>query len=240
MERLDKILSSQNIGSRKEIAAMAKKGRIAVNGAIEKNAARKVDPETDVLSVDGAPVRFRRHVYYMLHKPAGVLSAARDSRAETVLDLLPEELRRRGLFPAGRLDKDTEGLLILTDDGDFAHRMLSPKRHVEKEYHARLDRPVTDDDIAAFAQGLELSDMVCLPAKVEIREAGETPLVSIVLTEGKFHQVKRMFLARGCAVTYLKRVRIGRLLLDPALPPGQVRELTEAEQAAVFEEETAL
>ena len=235
MERLDKILSSQNIGSRKEIAALAKKGQICVNGIVEKNPARKVDPETDQISVDGTPVRYRQYVYYMLHKPAGVLSASRDSRAETVLDLLPEEMRRRDLFPAGRLDKDTEGLLLLTDDGDFAHRMLSPKHHVEKEYHARLDRPVTEEDIAAFANGLVLSDMVCLPAKAEILEAGETPLVSIVLAEGKFHQVKRMFLSRGCTVTYLKRVRIGALKLDPKLPKGQARELTETEIAAIFQ-----
>lgn len=235
MERLDKVLSSQNIGSRKEIAALAKKGRICVNGIPEKNPARKIDPETDQITVDGTTVRYRRYVYYMLHKPAGVLSASRDSRAETVLDLLPEDLRRRGMFPAGRLDKDTEGLLLLTDDGDFAHRMLSPKYHVEKEYHARLDHPVTEKDIAAFAKGLILSDMVCLPAKVEILEAGETPLVSIVLTEGKFHQVKRMFLSRGCTVTYLTRVRIGALELDPRLSKGQARELTEKELDAVFQ-----
>ena len=215
---------------------MAKQGRITVNGAVVKNPAQKVEPEQDAVAVDGAVVSFQRYVYYMLHKPAGVLSAARDSRAETVLDLLPPEMRRRKLFPAGRLDKDTEGLLILTDDGDFAHRMLSPKKHVFKEYHAVLDRPIGPADIAAFAEGLELSDMTCLPAAVQVLEEGDTPLVSIAVCEGKFHQVKRMFAARGATVTYLKRVRIGGLWLDESLEKGQARPLTEEERDNIFAE----
>ena len=235
-ERLDKMLASQNYGSRKEIAAMAKSGRITVNGQTVKDAARKVEPEQDAIAVDGGLVSFQRHVYYMLHKPAGVLSAARDSRGQTVLDLLPPAMGRRNLFPAGRLDKDTEGLLILTDDGDFAHRMLSPKKHIFKEYHAVLDRPIGSADIGAFAEGLELSDMTCLPAAVEVLEAGETPLVSIAICEGKFHQVKRMFAARGAAVTYLKRVRIGRLRLDETLQKGEARPLTEEERDLIFAE----
>lgn len=235
MERLDKVLSSQNVGSRKEIGMMAKKGRITVNGVVVKKADQKVDPEQDVIAVDGVEITFQRFVYYMMHKPAGVLSAARDSRAETVVDLLPPEMVRRDLFPAGRLDKDTEGLLILTDDGDFAHRMLSPKKQIYKEYHARLDHPVGEVDVELFAKGLELSDMTCLPAKLRILEDGAEPLVSIEICEGKFHQVKRMFAARGCTVTYLKRVRIGSLRLDETLEKGQTRALTEAERKQIFE-----
>ena len=234
MERLDKVLSSQNVGSRKEIGMMAKKGRITVNGVVVKKADQKVDPEQDVIAVDGVEITFQRFVYYMMHKPAGVLSAARDSRAETVVDLLPPEMVRRDLFPAGRLDKDTEGLLILTDDGDFAHRMLSPKKQIYKEYHARLDHPVGEVDIELFAKGLELPDMTCLPAKLRILEDGAKPLVSIEICEGKFHQVKRMFAARGCTVTYLKRVRIGSLWLDETLEKGQTRALTEAERKQIF------
>lgn len=234
MERLDKVLSSQNVGSRKEIGMMAKKGRITVNGVVVKKADQKVDPEQDVIAVDGVEITFQRFVYYMMHKPAGVLSAARDSRAETVVDLLPPEMVRRDLFPAGRLDKDTEGLLILTDDGDFAHRMLSPKKQIYKEYHARLDHPVGEVDIELFAKGLELSDMTCLPAKLRILEDEAEPLVSIEICEGKFHQVKRMFAARGCTVTYLKRVRIGSLWLDETLEKGQTRALTEAERKQIF------
>lgn len=234
MERLDKVLSSQNVGSRKEIGMMAKKGRITVNGVVVKKADQKVDPEQDVIAVDGVEITFQRFVYYMMHKPAGVLSAARDSRAETVVDLLPPEMVRRDLFPAGRLDKDTEGLLILTDDGDFAHRMLSPKKQIYKEYHARLDHPVGEVDVELFAKGLELSDMTCLPAKLRILEDEAEPLVSIEICEGKFHQVKRMFAARGCTVTYLKRVRIGSLWLDETLEKGQTRALTEAERKQIF------
>jgi 16S rRNA pseudouridine516 synthase len=222
------------VGSRKEIASLAKQGRITVNGAVVKKADHKVIPEEDIIAVDGKPVSFQRYVYYMMHKPGGVLSAARDSRAETVVDLLPPELVRRNLFPAGRLDKDTEGLLILTDDGDFAHRMLSPKKQIWKEYHARLDHPVDESDIEAFAKGVPLSDFTCLPAKLEILENGDTPLVSVEICEGKFHQVKRMFLARGCTVTYLKRVRIGKLSLDSRLLKGQVRPMTEEELALIF------
>lgn len=234
-ERLDKVLVSQNVGSRKEIAAMAKKGRIAVNGEIVKKSDIKVAPEQDVITVDGKVLNFQRYVYYMMHKPGGVLSAARDTRAETVVDLLPPELARRNLFPAGRLDKDTEGLLILTDDGDFAHRMLSPKKQIFKEYHAVLDKPIGQVDIEAFEKGLELNDMTCLPAKLKILEDGPEQLVSVEICEGKFHQVKRMFASRGSTVMYLKRVRIGALHLDETLPKGETRPLTEAELAAIFE-----
>ena len=168
----------------------------------------------------------------MMNKPAGVLSAARDSRTPTVIDLLPEALRRRGLFPAGRLDKDTTGLLIITDDGDMAHRMLAPKSHVMKRYEAVLDIPADEEDVDAFAKGIPLQDFVCLPARLELEKG--TCIARVEVQEGKFHQVKRMFAARGKTVLTLKRLRIGGLDLDETLQPGQARELNEKEIALIF------
>nr|WP_319489411.1 pseudouridine synthase [uncultured Caproiciproducens sp.] len=234
MERLDKILALQNVGSRKDAGVMIRRGVVAVNGSAVKKADFKVDTQSDEVTVNGEILMIREYLYLMMNKPAGVLSAARDSRAKTVVDLLPPALKRRGLFPAGRLDKDTEGLLIITDDGVFAHRMLAPKSHVFKVYEAVLARPAAAADIAAFESGVELSDMTCLPAQLRVLEDGEHPRVSIRIREGKFHQVKRMFLARGNEVLKLKRVQIGALLLDERLAPGTARELDESEKNAVF------
>ena len=233
MERLDKVLVSQNIGSRKDCAGMIRRGEVQVNGILVKKPETKINPESDQITVGGRSLRFRRFVYLMMNKPAGVLSATRDPRASTVLDLLPEELSVKGMFPAGRLDRDTDGLLLLTNDGDFAHRMLSPKKHVFKVYHAELDGPVGEEDIQAFREGVELEDMVCLPAGLELLD-GQGIQVRVRICEGKFHQVKRMFQARGRRVVHLKRVRIGDLELDPALPAGGVRELTEEELSLIF------
>ena len=173
-ERLDKILASQNIGSRKDVGLLIRKGAITVNGLVVKKSDTKVDGDLDEICVNGISLQFKRHLYLMMNKPAGILSAARDSRMQTVLDLLPEVYRRRGLFPAGRLDRDTEGLLIITDDGDFAHKMLSPKSNVFKVYHAKLDAPVTDEDITAFETGIVIGDLHCLPAHLErLEKEGE-------------------------------------------------------------------
>lgn len=234
MDRLDKVLASQNIGSRKECGERIRRGEVSVNGGIVKRPEYKVDPERDEISLSGKPLRFRRFTYLMMNKPQGVLSATRDPKAQTVLDLLPPELSARGLFPAGRLDRDTEGLLIITNDGDFAHRMLSPKKHVYKIYHAVLDAPVGEADRLAFESGLELKDMTCLPAELAVLEEGEHPLVSVRVREGKFHQVKRMFLSRGRKVLRLKRVKIGGLELDKRLGPGETRELEPGEIAQIF------
>lgn len=236
-ERLDKILSSQNIASRKDAGAMIRRGVVAVNGQVVKKSDFKADTQQDTISIDGQPLNVKKFVYYMMNKPAGVLSAARDTRAQTVVDLLPPEMQRRGLFPAGRLDKDTEGLLIITDDGAFAHRMLAPKSHVFKLYEAVLAAPVSAGDISRFENGLELNGMTCLPAGLSVLEPGENPLVLVKIREGKFHQVKRMFLALGNEVLHLKRVRIGALVLDKGLAPGAARELTEKELESVFSEE---
>jgi 16S rRNA pseudouridine516 synthase len=234
LERLDKILASQNCGSRKEVGVLIRRGAVTVNGVTVTKADSKADADTDKIAVNGEPINFKRNTYIMMNKPQGVLSAARDSRMKTVVDLLEPSLFRKGLFPAGRLDRDTEGLLILTDDGEFAHRMLAPKSHVFKLYHAVIDAPVTAADIKKFEQGVVLGDMTCLPAELIVLESGETPLVQIKIREGKFHQVKRMFRAVGKTVLRLKRVEIGQLQLDPNLAPGEARELSIPEKDSVF------
>ena len=231
MERLDKIISATGKKSRREVREMVRQGRVLVDGKPAPAADMKVDPQTAVILLDGEPLGYEKFTYVMLHKPAGVLTATEDRRQETVLDLLPPELRRRALSPVGRLDKDTEGLLLLTNDGQLAHRLLSPKSHVDKVYYARVDGALEPGDIAAFAAGMTLGDgLECLPAGLEILSPTEA---LVTLREGKFHQVKRMFAARGKPVLYLKRLSMGRLRLDPALAPGAWRMLTEEERSAL-------
>jgi len=234
-ERLDKILATQNLGSRKDAGTMIRRGAVAVNGNVVKKADFKVDTQLDAVTVNGESLMIKEFIYLMMNKPAGVLSAARDTRAQTVVDLLQPALKRRGLFPAGRLDKDTEGLLIITDDGVFAHRMLAPKSHVFKRYEAVLAAPVAAGDIKKFEKGVVLNDMTCLPAELKVLTEGENPLVLVKIREGKFHQVKRMFLALNNEVLKLKRVQIGELRLDETLAPGEARELTQAEIDAIFD-----
>lgn len=230
MERLDKVLASTGRWSRREAKELIREGRVLVDGHLAGSGEQKVDPAGTALLVDGQAVAVSRFTYVMLHKPAGVLSATEDPRQETVLDLLPEHLRRRGLFPVGRLDKDTEGLLLLTDDGELAHRLLSPKKHVDKRYYARLDGPLGPADQAAFREGIVLADGTrCMSAELELLGDGREVLVT--LHEGKFHQIKRMMLSRGVAVCYLKRLSMGPLHLDPDLPKGSWRLLTDEEVA---------
>lgn len=238
-ERLDKFLASQNLGSRKDVSKLVRSGAVAVNGAPALDCAMKLDPERDRVTVNGEEVLYRKYLYLMMNKPAGVLSATEDSRAKTVLDLLPPELRRRGLFPAGRLDKDTTGLLLITDDGNLAHRMLAPKSHVYKLYEAVTQSPVTRKDVDAFRAGVSQGGLSFAPARLwtEEREGGEVAMVEI--REGKFHQVKRMFQAVGNQVLSLKRLRIGGLWLDETLPEGEARLLTEAEVRSIFHEQLA-
>ena len=231
MERLDKIISATGKKSRREVREMVRQGRVLVDGKPAPAADMKVDPQTAVILLDGEPLGYEKFTYVILHKPAGVLTATEDRRQETVLDLLPPELRRRALSPVGRLDKDTEGLLLLTNDGQLAHRLLSPKSHVDKVYYARVDGALEPGDIAAFAAGMTLGDgLECLPAGLEILSPTEA---LVTLREGKFHQVKRMLAARGKPVLYLKRLSMGRLRLDPALAPGAWRMLTEEERSAL-------
>ena len=222
MERIDKILSSQNIASRSEVKDMIRKKRVSVNGKTVLKPDEKFEPETAEIAVDGKVISFKKYVYIMMNKPSGVLSASNDRYAETVIDLLPKEMQRRGLFPAGRLDKDTEGFILITDDGELAHKMLSPKSHVYKLYQAVVDKVLTEEDVTAFQNGIG----EFLPAEMKIIDE-HTALVEIC--EGKFHQVKKMFNAVGANVTYLKRLRIGGLMLDETLAKGDFRELSENE-----------
>ena len=230
MERLDKLLASTGRWSRAEVKRLVREGRVLADGRVAASAQEKYDAETVRFTVDGEPLQVREYAYVMLHKPAGVLSATEDGRGKTVLDLLPEPYRKRGLFPVGRLDKDTEGLLLLTDDGALAHALLSPKKHVDKVYFTRVEGTLTEEDCAAFAAGMVLGDgLECLPAGLEILSAGAESEALVTLREGKFHQIKRMLAARGKPVRYLKRLSMGSLSLDEALAPGEWRELTETE-----------
>lgn len=231
-QRLDKIIASTGRWSRREAKELARRGLVTVDGASVRSVEEKVDPEEAEIVVDGEALRYRRYTWVMLNKPAGYLSATEDGRGETVLDLLPRELQRQGLFPVGRLDKDTEGLLLLTNEGVLAHALLSPKRHVDKVYYARTAGRLTEEDCRAFAAGMSLEDgLRCLPARLEILSAGEESEARVTLREGKFHQVKRMLAARGKPVAYLERVEMGGLPLDPGLPRGAFRFLTEEEVA---------
>ena len=231
MERLDKIISGTGKYSRREVKLLVKQGRILIDGVPAAAADVKVDPETAEILLDGQDLGYRKFTYVMLHKPAGVLSAVEDRRQKTVLDLLPQELQRRGLSPVGRLDKDTEGLLLLTNDGELTHKLLSPRHHVDKVYYARVEGVLEAADCAAFAAGMMLGDgLECMPAGLEILSDSEA---LVTLQEGKFHQVKRMLAARGKPVVYLKRLSMGPLQLDESLLPGQFRLLTEEELAAL-------
>ena len=231
MLRLDRWLVTLGVGSRSEVQKLVRKGGVKVGGALVKDPATQVDENSAGLVVNGAPVdgRLTRHV--MLHKPAGLLTAARDKKQPTVMDLLPEVYSAIGCMPVGRLDKDTTGLLLLTTDGELNHRLLSPGRHVDKTYLAEVDGPLDESHVAAFAEGLHLSDFDAQPAKLEII-APQTGRVTV--HEGKFHQVKRMFTAVGREVTKLHRETFGSLVLDPKLPEGQWRELTEEELSALY------
>jgi len=230
-ERLDKLLASTGRWSRREVKLLIKEGRVLVDGFPAARPEDRADPASAQILVDGMDLGWQAYTYVMFNKPAGVLSATKDSREKTVVDLLPEDLRRRNLFLIGRLDRDTEGLLLLTNDGSLAHRLMSPRSHVEKVYYARLDRPLGESDQLAFAQGLTLlNGQECLPARLELLGGCE---VRIALHEGKFHQVKRMVASRGAEVRYLKRLSIGGLRLDEHLPTGGYRLLTAGEIAKI-------
>ncbi len=229
MERLDKVIASQGKYSRSEVRKMAKSGFITVNGEKVKSANIKVDTEKDIIAVDGEVISYKKHIYIMLNKPQGVVSATDDPVHKTVIDLVPPSLFRQGLFPAGRLDGDTTGFVLITDDGDFAHRILSPKNHIIKTYHATLDHCLTEEDILNFTAGIELRDgTLCLEAQVKMLST-EPPVAEVKIHEGKYHQVKRMFAALGNRVIMLRRVKMGGLALDESLSEGECREITDEE-----------
>ncbi len=229
MERLDKIIASQGAYSRSEVRKLVKAGLVSINGNVAKSSDIKCDAEKDEIAVDGVLLNYKKHLYLMLNKPKGVISATEDATQKTVLDLVPPELFRQGLFPAGRLDSDTTGFVLLTDDGDFAHRILSPKNHIMKTYHATLKSPLTNEDIIRFKEGLTLGDGTkCLEAHVRMLE-GKENVAEVKICEGKYHQVKRMFASLGNKVLELRRVQMGALPLDENLSEGKCRELTSEE-----------
>ncbi len=231
MQRLDKILSEAGVASRKELKTMIRAGRVTVDGVVARSPEEKYDETAISVLVDGVPVRKMGSVYLMLHKPAGYVTSTDDPRDRTVMELLPEEYRKLGVKPVGRLDKDTEGLLLFTNDGDFAHRMITPKSGIRKVYYARHEGMATDEDVEAFRNGIVLKDGTrCLPAELEPVGTGES---MICVCEGKYHQVRRMMASRGMPVTYLKRVREGGLTLD-GLENGEFRELDISELAELL------
>lgn len=232
MERLDKVLAGTGRWSRREVKLLVRQGLVRLNGAAAISAEEKCDPETAVITVNGETVMLRRFTYVLLHKPGGVLTATEDRRQETVMELLPQELRRVGLAPVGRLDKDTEGLLLLTNDGELTHRLLSPKYHVDKRYFARVDGHLTAAHAEVFAKGMTLGDgLKCLPARLEILPDNGC---IVTVREGKFHQVKRMLASCGAPVVYLKRLSMGPLVLGDELGRGEHRMLRDEEVAALY------
>lgn len=224
--RVDKYISSQLNGvSRKDAKALCRKGEVSVNGTVVKNSDVKITAGTDIVIVQGEEIAYKKYVYIMLNKPQGYVCSTYDGKSPTVLELVPPELFREGLFPAGRLDKDTEGFVLLTDDGELSHKMLSPKSHVEKKYYVELLFPVEDHYIREFEKGLKIdSGDVCLPAKIEFVPENQKACY-VYLNEGMYHQIKRMFEALSNKVVFLKRLKIGGLELDGNLKLGQCLEL---------------
>ncbi|MET0786667.1 MAG: pseudouridine synthase [Paenisporosarcina sp.] len=232
--RLDKLLSNMGYGSRKEIKILVKSKSVEVNGTVAKDVSMHVDSEKDEILVLGEKVIYTEFIYLMMNKPPGVISATEDKKDQTVIDLLEPIDQHFQPFPVGRLDKDTEGLLLITNDGHLTHQLLSPKKHVPKLYFAKIDGKVTQEDILKFKEGVILEDgYLTKPGELSILVSGETSEIELIITEGKFHQVKRMFEAVGKRVTYLKRLKMGSLELDPSLKLGQYRPLTEREIEAI-------
>lgn len=230
--RLDKFLCDMGMGTRSQIKQKIRKGQVTLEGAVVLRPEFQVEPGQQIC-VDGEPICCQETEYYMLNKPAGCVCARRDRQFPTVLELLPER-KRRDLSPVGRLDKDTEGLLLITNDGQLAHRLLSPRHHVDKTYYARIQGRVTDEHIRAFEAGLEIGeDKPTLPARLEILKSGECSEILVTIQEGKYHQIKRMFHAAGCEVLYLKRLSMGSLVLDESLKPGEYRPLSQEEIEAL-------
>lgn len=228
--RLDKLLANMGYGTRKDIKKFAKDGLIQVDGKIVKDSSQHVNPDIHTIVFDDQEVVYREFVYLMMNKPKGVISATEDLVEKTVVDLLDEKYSPFQVFPVGRLDKDTEGLLVLTNDGKMAHEVLSPRKHVSKTYFAEIEGEVTEADKTAFRNGVALDDgYQTLPAELVILHAAARSTIELTIYEGKFHQVKRMFEAVGKKVTYLKRIRMGKLELDPTLTLGEYREMTAAE-----------
>ena len=238
LERIDKLLASQGTKSRSDIKKLIKSGLVTVNGEKIKDFSMKINPEKDEVCIEGNPVRITKCVYLMMNKPAGVVCATRDKKEKTVIDIVPEEFKRKDIFPVGRLDKDTEGLLIITNDGEFAHKVTSPEKNIYKTYHAVTDSSINDDDVSAFENGIVFKDGTkCRKAFIRQLNNEINPLVEVRICEGMFHQVKKMLAARGKNVLYLKRVAIGNLYLDSTLNKNNVRPLNYLEKLNIFLDE---
>lgn len=228
--RLDKYLADCGNSTRSECKTTIKKGSVSVNGKVIKDGSLKINPDCDCVYVNGRKLSYSKYTYIMLNKPSGVITATKDLNDKTVLELLPAELAKRYIFPVGRLDKDTTGLLILTNNGDFAHKTLSPKKHISKTYIAKVTGKVDDEAINAFKRGIQLNDHHCKEAELEIiSENDEYTLTKVVISEGIFHQIKRMFKAINCTVIELKRIAFGDIILDNQLAEGECRPLNEEE-----------
>ncbi|NLO46814.1 MAG: rRNA pseudouridine synthase [Clostridiales bacterium] len=234
--RLDKILSDLGIASRREAKAMIREGRVTVGGITATLGSMKLDTQQNDILVDGKRILYQKNIYLMLNKPSGYISAAADAKDPTVMDLLGPEMSRFSLFPVGRLDKNTEGLLILTNDGDYSHKITSPKYGIVKTYYVEADGKIKDGTAALFREGLALKDGTqFLPAELEVLSSGAVTTLLLKITEGQYHQVKRMMAAVGCPVRYLKRLSIGGLHLDDSLLPGKYRRMAENEYLSVFD-----
>lgn len=230
--RLDKLITACGAASRKEAATAVRRGKVTVNGVPETRPDRQLDPEHDRVAFLGTPLLWRRFLYVMLNKPEGYVSATEDTRLPYVLTLLPPEYQRRGLFPVGRLDRDTTGLLIMTDDGQSAHRLLTPRRHVEKVYRFTCRDPLTEENVLRFSAGMTVGGELCKPALLRPDEGGTSG--TVVLTEGKYHEVKRMFSAVGNLILTLERISFAGIPLDPTLPRGGYRDLTPEEEGQLL------
>lgn len=228
--RLDKLLANMGVGSRKEVKEMIRKGRVTVNDRTIRQSKHRVNAEKDHVTVDDQPITYQEFIYLMLHKPAGYISATVDAVERTVIDLLPADLQHFKPFPVGRLDKDTEGLLLITNDGEMGHHLTSPDKEVEKTYYAEVSGEMTEETVKAFEGGVTLRDgHKTKPASLNVLKSGDKSEIELTLTEGRYHQVKRMVASQGGHVDYLKRIRMGTLTLDPSLEKGEYRELTEEE-----------
>lgn len=229
-ERIDKILANLGYGSRKDIKKNIKSGMVKVNNEVIKDNSIKIDPYKENIKFNNKKINYRKFIYLMLNKPSGVISATEDNHSKTVIDLIDDEYKAFNPFPVGRLDKDTEGLLILTNDGDLAHKLLSPKKHVDKKYYVKVEGYLDENDKTAFKEGLDIGEKnITLPAELDIKKSNEISECYVIIREGKFHQIKRMFISLGKKVIYLKRISMGNVELDSNLKLGEYRELTSKE-----------
>lgn len=228
-ERLDKIISSQSMMTRSDASRLIKGGCVKINSETVKNTSFKVDVINDKIEVNNEPFIYRKFIYIMLNKPSGIVSASRDPKERTVIDLVPDNLKRENLFPAGRLDKDTTGFVLITDDGEFAHNILSPKHHIEKTYLAVTDTIIREEYLENIRHGMTDNGDIFMPAQIELSENGKNPTYKIVLHEGKYHEIKRMIGVSNANLLSLKRIKMGQLYLDESLLPGECREISSEE-----------